>query len=272
MVRMWVDGEPVTGREAVLDILDHAVLRGDGCFEAMRAYDGEAFAAGEHLDRLARSAAALRITLPDRTELERWVAVAAEQGGDAVVRLIATRGNPTNPAVPPRILLYAEPVPELPPTLRLLPVVAPWHSAGADWALAGVKSLSYAPNMSAAREAHEGGFDDALLVSADGVVLEGSTFTIAWVVDGVLETPGLELAILDSITRRHVLAASEEEGIESVVGVFPLDRVRSADEVMALSTVKEVMAVTLIGDVAFEAGPVTARLSSRFVERTRSRS
>ncbi len=61
MVRMWVDGVPVEDGQASVDMLDHAVLRGDGCFEAMRSYEGKPFAADEHLDRLARSAAALRI-------------------------------------------------------------------------------------------------------------------------------------------------------------------------------------------------------------------
>ncbi len=76
---------------------------------------------------------------------------------------------------------------------------------------------------------------------------EGPTYSIAWVVDGVLETPGLDLSILDSITRRHVLAAAEREAIPLVVGTFSLERVLAADEVMALSTIKEVMVVTRVG-------------------------
>lgn len=267
MVHIWIDGVPATGNRPALDVRDHAVTRGDGCFEAMRSYGGKIFAAGEHLDRLDRSAAALRLELPDRTLLTAWVTEAALVGGDSIIRLVVTRGNPTDPGVPAQVVVYAEPVPDRVDGLRVLPLAAPWHTAGVDWALAGVKSLSYAPNMSASRAAREEGFDDALLLSRDGVVLEGPTYSIAWVRDGRLETPSLDLGILASVTCRHVLAAAVSLGMETATGRFLLSRVEAADEVMALSTVKEVTPVVRVGSMSFEAGPHTAALRTAFAAR-----
>ena len=95
-------------------------------------------------------------------------------------------------------------------------MVAPWHAAGVDWDLAGAKVLSYAPNLSRpAGGLGSAGFDDALLLTVDRLMLEGPTFWVAWVVDGVLETPSLDLGILDSITRRVVLEDAHRLGVPS---------------------------------------------------------
>lgn len=264
MVRISINGTLVDEANAVLDVRDHALLRGDGCFEAMRSYRGDIFASAEHLDRLEHSAAALRIDLPTRADLEAWVTKAAQDRGDAIIRLVATRGDAADAGLPPQVIVYAEPVPERLVTLRVLTLVAPWHSAGTEWALAGVKSLSYAPNMSASREARERNFDDALLLSRDGVVLEGPTYTVAWVCDGRLETPALDLGILDSITRRHVLAAAAAIGVSVETGRYGLSRLEEADELMALSTVKEVTPITQVDGATIESGPITASLWEAF--------
>ena len=119
--------------------------------------------------------------------------------------------------------------------------------------------------MAASRVAHRQGRHDALLITGDGLVLEGPTFSIGWVVDGVLETPSLDLGILDSITRRTVLSLAEDLGIDCAIrSDFPLSRIAMADEVMAWSTIKEVASVTAVDDQAFLAGPVTARLAEAF--------
>jgi branched-subunit amino acid aminotransferase/4-amino-4-deoxychorismate lyase len=151
---------------------------------------------------------------------------------------------------------------------RLLPVLAPWHSAGADWELAGAKTLSYAPNMSASRRATADGFDDALLTTVEDIILEGPTFSVAWVIGGVVETPGLELGILDSITRRVMLEIAADLGIEVVQGRWDLARLQAADEVMALSTVREIQPVSVVGAMRFLEGPVTADLARRYYQMT----
>lgn len=257
-----VDGLPVD----VVPVTDSSVIRGDGCFEAARSYGGRLFAIEEHLERLERSAAMLQLALPPRERLATWCKAAAVAGGDGIVRLVVTRG----PAVPGvdgsgHAVVIHHQVPEVPEDLQLMPLRAPWHSAGRESALAGAKTISYAPNLAAARSAVAAGFHDALLLADDLTVLEGPTFAVAWVIDGVLETPALDLRILESITRRHVLALARDAGYQVVEGRFGLGRVLGADEMMVFSTVKEVTAVARLGERDFSPGPVTKSLKDRFL-------
>lgn len=254
-----VDGE----RTDAVPATDSSVLRGDGCFEAIRSYGGRLFRADEHLDRLERSAAALDMPVPDRALVSAWIKEAAEEGGDCVVRVVVTRG----PAIPGlegsgRCIVVAH---ELPPgrtETTLWPVVAPWHSAGTWWSLTGAKTISYAPNLAAGREAKKYGADDALLVAVSGVVLEGPTFSVGWCREGEVFTPGLDLGILDSITRRVVLEIRPD--ISEVTET--LDVLLEADEVFVMSTTQEVIPVVAIGERRFVPGPITAEIAQRFAE------
>ncbi len=258
-----VDGLP----GASIPVTDSAVVRGDGCFEAIRSYDGRLFALDEHLARLEHSAAALRLPLRDRGELAGWCKAAAVAGGEGIVRIIVTRG-PAVPGVegPGHTIVMHHGLPSRPDSLRLGPVHAPWHPAGRPWELSVAKTISYAPNLSASRSAVEMGFDDAVLLSDDGTVLEGPTFAVGWVKGGALETPALDLLILPSITRAHALELARRQGIEVREGRFPIDRALEADEFMAFSTTKEVMAVVRVGSAVFEPGPVAASLAVAFTE------
>lgn len=251
--------------DGLIPVTDSAVLRGDGCFEVLKAYGGRVFALEGHLDRLEMSASKLQIELPARHDIASWINQIAGSLGNCAVRVVVTRGSAL-PEIddPPRVIVFGHPWVVDPRPAQLLPVVAPWHSAGVDWELAGAKVISYAPNLSATRKARSEGFDDALLLTTDGVVLEGPTFSVAWVIEGVLETPSMETGILDSITRRVVLDLTRDLGIELLEGSWTLDRVASASEVMAMSTVREVQPVTRVGEMRFPEGPVTARLTDAF--------
>jgi len=254
-----VDGERTAGVPAT----DSSVLRGDGCFEAIRAYAGKPFRADAHLDRLERSAAALDLPVPDRSLIASWIREVAEEGGDCLVRVVVTRG----PAVPGvegsgRCIVMAHDLPPRRTETTLWPVVAPWHSAGTWWSLTGAKTISYAPNLAAGREAQKHGADDALLVSVGGVVLEGPTFSVGWCRDGRVFTPGLDLGILDSITRRVILEIRPD--IAEVTET--LDRVLEADEVFVMSTTQEILPVVGVGDRRFPPGPITAEIAQRFTE------
>jgi branched-subunit amino acid aminotransferase/4-amino-4-deoxychorismate lyase len=250
---------------------DSSVLRGDGCFEAIRSYGGRLFALDEHLTRLEKSASALGLPRPDIDRVSPWCVEMAARLGDGVVRVVMSRGDVAlGGDGTPRYAVLGLPLPSRPAALALATVEAPWHPAGREWALAGAKTISYAPNLSAGRQATAAGYDDALLVSADGIVLEGPTFSVAWVVDGAIETPGLDLFILDSITRRRVLRLAGELGFEVRQGRFPSQRIQQASEVLALSTVKEVTAVRRVDSFEFGEGPVRASLQAAFAATVRT--
>jgi branched-chain amino acid aminotransferase len=125
--------------------------------------------------------------------------------------------------------------------------------------LDGVKSLSYAANMLATRLAQERGFDDALLLTPHGRVLELPTGAFFWIAGGAVRTPPLSDHILDSITRRIVI---EVAGAEEVA-TAPAD-LESAEEAFVASSVWEVVAVRRIEEHDLRAtGPVTAAIAGK---------
>lgn len=257
-----INGEPSDGR---IPVTDSSVLRGDGCFEVMKSYGGRPFAVEEHLDRLQRSADALGIPLPPRADLVTWIEKSAAELGDGAVRVVVTRGsNVPGLDDPPIVIVFGHGWERTEGPTRLFSVEAPWHAAGAAWDLAGAKVISYAPNMAASRRAKAEGYDDAVLVTPDGLILEGPTFSVAWVVDGSLETPELGLGILDSITRRKILEVAADLGLETVEGRWGLSRLEKADEVCSWSTLREVQAVSGVDDMVFEPGPVTESLAAGY--------
>ena len=264
-----VDGERFDPENAMISVFDIALLRGFGCFEALRSYNGVAFRQKEHLDRLERSAAALSLTLPARVEMDSWVADRAAVG-DCTVRVVVTGGtDEKGTGEDSRFIVFAEPLLPVEESISLLPIEAPWHPDGAVSELTGAKTLSYGPNVAARFHAKAEGYGDALLVGRSGNVLEGPTNTIAWISAGVLETPELALGILASVTRKAVLDVAERIGLPVAEGAFPLRRMLDADEVIALSTLRQVQPVTQVGDVHKEIGPITRQLMAGFADLVR---
>ena len=104
--------------------------------------------------------------------------------------------------------------------------------------------------MLASRQALAAGYDEALLVRSDRVVLEGPTCSIFWVRDGRLQTPALETGILASITRRVIMAAMPAEE-----GNFPLEDAVGAEEAFLVSTARLAQPVAAIGEVVLPAAP-----------------
>jgi branched-chain amino acid aminotransferase len=242
-----VDSELVPLAEARIPVTDAGLLRGDGVFEVMRLYDGVAFGRERHLERMARSAQNLRLEL-DVTCIARDIdaLLAKAEPRDALLRVLATRGGH-------RIVLV-EALPVLPETLTLGYVTfAPVR------VLDGVKSLSYAANMLATRLARERGFDDALLVTPHGRVLELPTASFFWVKDGDVHTPPLSEHVLDSITRRVVIEVSAAK--ETTATAVDLE---SAEEAFVASSVREVMPVGRIEQHELPpSGPVTSATSGK---------
>ena len=188
-----LDGTVTDASQAQIPATDDGFLRGDGVFEVMRLYGGRLFALDDHLTRLGRSAANLRLPIDlDAVRADVETLVERNDVQDAAMRVVVTRGG--------HRLAIVEELKPLPDTLALATIeYAPTR------VLDQVKSLSYAANMLARRLAQEQGADDALLVTPHGRVLEGPTTTFVCSLDGeTLVTPPLSEHILDSITRRHL--------------------------------------------------------------------
>lgn len=234
-----LDGNVAPAAETSISVLDDGFLRGDGVFEAMRVYAGRPFAMLDHLDRMERSAKNLHLdgAVP-RAEFEAEVAELIERRGgkdwDGAIRLVLTRGGSR--------LVLTEALPEYAERARLAFVTyAPTRI------LDGIKSLSYAANMLATRLAKERGFDEALLVTPHGRVLELPTSSIFWVNPaGELLTPPLEDHILASITRDHVLRLTDAEERHCT-----REDLMEAREAFVASSIREVQPVGAIEERDF---------------------
>ena len=251
--------------EPVIRADDEALARGRAVFETLRVYGGVPFRLSEHLERLARSAGVVGIREPDLAEFERLASLALTKAAapDAVLRLYWTPGPPDGDPV--AVVLVAEIPAWIEPARergqRLLSLLSVRRSA--PWLLAGAKSTSYAAHIAAEQEAKRRGFDDALFVDADDVVLEGPVTNIWWRVGHDLFTPGLDLGILAGETRATLIELAVELSYPVTEGAFPLDEVlRSADEVFTSSSVREVMPVVALDESRFPLGPVAEELQA----------
>jgi branched-chain amino acid aminotransferase len=237
-----LDGVVAPSTETFIPATDEGLLRGDGIFEVARVYDGVPFALAEHLDRFERSAANLRLPHVPRAEIEDEAPRLLEQRGGSsfsgVLRIVLTRGG--------RRLLLTEPLPAQVDRMRLGYVTyAPTRL------LDGIKSLSYAANMLAGRIAKERGFDEALLVTPHGRVLEAPTSSLFWVDQaGAVCTPPLDEHILASITRERVMRLVEVEERPATV-----EDVQAGPEAFLASTTREVQPIAAIEEHEFRAGP-----------------
>jgi branched-chain amino acid aminotransferase len=236
-----LDGELMRAGDAMIPAGDDGLVRGDGAFDAFPVVDGRPFARAAHLDRLERSCEALDLPCP-REQVESDIDLLLTRAGDGylAIRVLLTRGGHRICRLESR-----GDVSELTKPVRLLPV-----TYNPSVLLNGVKSLSYGANMLASRRAAAAGYDEALLVRSDGIVLEGPTCSIFWVRDGRLHTPALETGILASITRRVILEAMPAEE-----GSFPLEHALGAEEAFLVSTARLGQPIAAIGEVILPEAP-----------------
>jgi branched-chain amino acid aminotransferase len=238
-----LDGRVAPAEETYIPATDEGLLRGDGVFEVIRVYDGAPFALDAHLARLERSGSSLRLPLPP-TDVVRAEALALveQRGGpfDGALRILVTRGG--------RRLLLTEPLPASSAADAVRLGVVTYSPTRV---LDQIKSLSYAGNMLASRLARERGFDEALLVTPHGRVLEAPTSSIFWVDEtGTVCTPPLDEHILASITRDRVLQLLDVDERPAT-----LADVQNAAEAFLASTTREVQAVATVEDRDLPAAP-----------------
>lgn len=248
-----IDGAITPVGEAGVSIMDDGFIRGDGAFEMLKLYDGRPFALEDHLNRLEHTTEGIFLDW-DRPVFEAEIdaLLGANRQADGELRLVLTRGG--------RRLAIIEPPHEFAHGLTLSAV-----KYQPTIVLTGLKTLSYAGNMTATRIAKRDGSDEALLVTPDGTVMEAPTSTIFWVDGGGdLHTPKLETGILASITRERIMRVAP---VEESAG-YQLQDVLEASEVFLASSLREVQGVSSLDGLGYTCpGPVTQRVAGLLEER-----
>ena len=271
---VWVGGRLLPADGLHLSVFDRGFQLGDGIFETLRVRGGHPTELTEHIARLRRSAAGLDIPLPDDLEARLAAGIAellAADGldgehGDASVRITVSRGPfrsrgllPPDGGVAATIAIQAWPVVAAPVDHleRGLRLVASAVRRDPANPLVALKTTSRADYVYARLEARRAGADDALFLTIDDHLSEGTTANIFLVREGAeggiveLATPSLDCAILPGTTRSWLL------GWGSRVGLFPFEGrltradLHEADEAFLSSSVAGILPVT-----SFEGGPI----------------
>jgi len=208
----YIDGRFVAAPDAMIPVNDLALLRGFGVFELVRTYGGRPFLLEEHLERLEKSARRIDLALPwTRRSLRRIVleTLARNHLPEANLRIVVTGGPSTDFMTPqgrPRLLVLVSPLPSPPPE---------WYSKGVGIILlvterevTDAKSTNYLTATLAQREAARSGAAEAVYVSREGLVQEGTTSNLFLFAGGHLATPGR--GVLPGITRQTILHLAQD--------------------------------------------------------------
>lgn len=269
--------------EAKISVLDWGFTRSDCTYDVVHVFDGGFFRLEDHLDRFAASMRKLRIMPPQgRAEMEtilhRVVAMTGLQ--NAYVAMVALRGRPRvggsrRPAdCDNHFVAYA---------LPWIDVMSPDVQArgGHMWIASTprfpdtsfdptVKNYMWGDLTSGLLEAHDHGFDTAVLCDAEGFVTEGPGFNVFIVKDGQVLTP--DRGSLGGITRRSVLDLCAAEGIEAQIAPVTRAMLEDADEVFTATTAGGVMPISRLNERILgndRPGPLSSRIKDLYWRRHR---
>lgn len=252
-----------------LSVGELSTQRGDGIFESIGVVDGHAQEAEAHLDRLAHSARLCDLPAPNLAQWREAVlqtAAHAPQRGEGVIKLILSRGVEHGPT--PTAWVTAADAPDFTAPrengVRLVTLDRGLDSgaaARAPWLLLGAKTLSYAVNMAAIREAKRRGADDALFISSDGVVLEAPTASLILRFGDRFVTPAHDGGILPGTTQLSLFEHLEVLGHQATYETIPHARLAAADAAWLVSSVRLAAPVSAIDGVPL---PVDRELSASF--------
>ncbi len=285
--RVWIDGRLLPADGVHLSVFDRGFQLGDGVFETLRVRAGHPTELAEHVARLRRSANGLDIALPADLDARLASGIAellAANGldgrdGDASVRITISRGAyhgrgllPASEVVPATIAIQTWPVvPASPAHLeRGLHVVASAVRRDPTNPLVSLKTTSRADYVYARLEARRAGADDALFLTTDGHLSEGTTanvFLVRLAAGGVRElaTPSLDCAILPGTTRSWLLAWAARVGLRAAEARLTRDDLAAADEAFLSSSVAGVLPVT-----RFEGRPIGTGQPGPWTRRARA--
>jgi branched-chain amino acid aminotransferase len=248
------------------------LICGWGLFTTIRISRGEAFAYERHWRRLEKDAALIRLPMSYtaakvRVHLHEVIRANNVVEGCARIYLIFNqvgfwRSDERQPPVD--LIIYSAPLPEYREPVRLGLRAHGRHAAAP---LAGVKSISWLPNVWAVGEAQKEGFDEVVLLNERGEVAECTAANIFAVKNGKIYTPPLNAGCLEGVTRGILSEIAPEAGVHVVEQALRPDDLYSADEVFISSTNRNIIGVGEIAghQIAAAPGPVTHQIEELFV-------
>ena len=253
----WLNGRFLPLAEASIPVLDRGFIFGDGVYEVIPVYGRQPFRLAEHLARLARSLAAVRITNPHDDAM--WTALIAElvarqDFADQSVYIQVTRGvAKRDHAFPkdtvPTVFMMSNPL-VTPPAALVDSGVAAITATDNRWLRCDVKATALLANVLLKQLAVDAGAAEVVLLrdgpdaAAPRRLTEGSSSNIFVVRDGAIATPKRDHFVLPGITLDVVAELARTAGIPFDERDITEAEVRAADELWLASSTREVLAIT----------------------------
>ena len=280
--KIWMNGELVDWADARIHVGAHGLHYGSGVFEGIRAYETDrgsaVFRLTDHLQRLHNSARLLHMELPYSVEELRASChelIAANGLPECYLRPIAffgygelgvsSLGNPVDVVImswPWGAYLGEEGLAK-----GISAKISSWTRIGPNVIPHVAKATGvYLNSMLAVTEANRAGYDEAILLTAEGFVADGSGENVFVVKDGVISTPDLSASILPGITRNTLIQIAQDLGHSVVEKPMIRSDLYTADEVFMAGTAVEVTPVNSVDDHEIGVGPVTLELQKAYAD------
>ena len=286
--KIWRNGELVDWADATVHVGTHGLHYGTGVFEGIRCYETDrgpaVFRLTDHLERLHDSANLLYMELP----------YSVDELHAACMDLIGVNGLPECYLRPLAFYGYGQ----LGVAARDNPVETviiswPWGAYLGDeglksgirakissWQRIGPNVIPhvskatgvYLNSMLAVTEAIRAGYDEAILLTAEGSIADGSGENIFIVKNGKIATPPLSTSILPGITRDTLIQIAQDLGYTVEEKQLIRSDLYLADEVFMCGTAAEVTPLRSVDDVEIGVGPITLEIQKRYLETVRGQS
>ncbi|MEP6548692.1 MAG: D-amino acid aminotransferase [Gammaproteobacteria bacterium] len=275
----YLNGTYLPLGEARVSPLDRAFLFGDAVYEVLPLYSSRPFRLREHLERLNRSLAGIRMPPPlshaDWAELCREL-VARNSAGDGYLYLQVTRGAEfgRNHAWPeglkPTLFAYVSALDPMPPSFMNQGVAAV-TAVDTRWARRDIKSTALLANILLKKLAVDAGAFETIMLE-NGELTEGSSTTVHVIKDGVICTPPNGHQILPGTTRDVVGELAARLQLRSESRRVTESELRAADEIWLAFATRGVLPVTKLDGAAVgsgKPGPMFKLVSAAFADYTR---
>ena len=282
---IWLDGELVEWDNANVSVMTHTLHYGTGVFEGMRARDTDKGTSvqflDDHVDRLYRSAKAYNLEIPFNKNVI-----------SNAIKEIVKVNNLKSAYIRPLVFFGDGEMGLLPQNIPVRVAIAAWEwgaylgdDAGSkgvnvcisDWQRISPKSFKpfakgvggYMNSTLAKIDAVKQGFDDAIMLSDNGTVAEGSGQNIFIYKNNQLLTPPIETGALGGITRKMVMEIAHHIDIPVVEqDLSPADLIAS-DEIFFTGTATEIVGVVSVDSNKISdgsVGEVTSKIRSKYLE------
>lgn len=276
---VYLNGQFIARQQASVSIMDRGFLFADGVYEVIPVYGGSIFRCQQHLQRLAKSIAAIQLDNPHSNEHWQHILeqlVIKNHQNNMAIYLQVTRGAPDlrdhqfpQQTTHPTVLAMCNPVSK--PAVENLhnpPLSSAITLEDIRWARCDIKSISLLPNILLRQQAIEAKAQEAILIR-DKLVTEGAASNVFIVKDNQISTPPLSNYLLGGITRDLVIELARANKIAINEAPISLESLKQADEIWVTSSTKEIVPIVKLDNQIVgsgTAGEVWRKMAKIFVE------